>query len=140
MAKKINNILVALDISDTPKNVMDTAISIAKISDAKITGVHAVVVQATLVSTVTNYRQYLSKKAETMLNSAKKYCENQDVKFTSKVLQGKPASRITEFAKKGNFDLIVTGSRGIGGIKGAILGSVANSIVQKSKVSVLVVK
>ena len=140
MAKKINNILVALDISDTPKNVMDTAISIAKISDAKITGVHAVVVQATLVSTVTNYRQYLSKKAETMLNSAKKYCENQDVKFTSKVLQGKPASKITEFAKKGNFDLIVTGSRGIGGIKGAILGSVANSIVQKSKVSVLVVK
>jgi nucleotide-binding universal stress UspA family protein len=140
MAQKINNILVALDVSDTPKNVMDTAISIAKISDAKITGVHAVVVQATLVSTVTNYRQYLSKKAETMLNSAKKYCESQDVKFTSKVLQGKPASKITEFAVKGKFDLIVTGSRGIGGIKGAILGSVANSIVQKSKVSVLVVK
>jgi len=137
---QIKNILVALDVSDTPKNVLDTAISIAKISGATITGVHAVVVQATLVSTVTNYRQYLSKKAETMLDSAKKYCEKQDVQFRSKVLQGKPASKITEFAVKGKFDLVVTGSRGIGGIKGAILGSVANSIVQKSKVSVLVVK
>ena len=47
---------------------------------------------------------------------------------------------VSEFAVKGKFDLVVTGSRGIGGIKGAILGSVANSIVQKSKVSVLVVK
>jgi len=36
--------------------------------------------------------------------------------------------------------LIVIGSRGLSGIKGAILGSVANSLVNKSKVSVLVVK
>jgi len=35
---------------------------------------------------------------------------------------------------------VIVGSRGLGGMSEAILGSVANSIVHKSKVSVLVVK
>ena len=140
MANKIKKILVALDIPGPSRNLLDKAISIAKTSDATITGMHVLVVQPTLVASVTNYRKYLTKKAETMLNSAKKYCETQDVKFTFKITQGKPADKINEFAKKGNFDLVITGSRGFGGIKSAILGSVANSIVHKSKVSVLVVK
>ncbi len=140
MANKTKNVLVALDVPGPSKNLLDKAISIAKISDAKITGIHVLVVQPTLIATVTNYRKYLTKNAEKMLNSAKKYCEDQDVKFTSKITQGKPADKITEFAKKEQVDLVITGSRGFGGIKSAILGSVANSIVHKSKVSVLVVK
>lgn len=75
-----------------------------------------------------------------MLDSSKKNCEKQGVKFASKIQYGSPASKIVESAEKGKFDLVVVGSRGIGGIKGAILGSVANTIVHKSKVSVLVVK
>jgi len=140
MSSEIKHILVALDDSDTSKIGLDKAINIAKLSDAKITGVNAVVVHPTLVSTVTNYRDYLTKEAEKMLDSAKEYCEKQEIQFTSQVLQGSPASEIAEFAEKQNVDLIVIGSRGLGGIKGKILGSVANSIVHESKVSVLVVK
>jgi len=137
---EIKHILVALDDSDTSKVGLDKAINIAKLSGAKITGVNAVVVLPTLVSTVTNYRDYLTKEAEKMLNSSKEYCEKQGIQFTSKVLQGSPASEIAEFAEKQDVDLVVIGSRGHSGIKGAILGSVANSLVNKSKVSVLVVK
>lgn len=136
----INHILVALDVSDTSKKGLDKAIQIAKQSGAKITGVNVVVVQPTLISTVINYKRFLTKKAEQMLNSSKKYCEKQEIKFSSKILYGSPASKIADFAKNQKVDLIVIGSRGIGGIKGAILGSVANSVVHKSKVSVLVVK
>ncbi|MCH7966775.1 MAG: universal stress protein [Thaumarchaeota archaeon] len=82
-------------------------------------------------------RSLLSKEAKKMLDSAKEYCEKQEIQFTSEVLQGNSAS---EFAEKQNVDLIVIGSRGHSDIKGAILGSVANSLVNKSKVSVLVVK
>jgi nucleotide-binding universal stress UspA family protein len=42
--------------------------------------------------------------------------------------------------KQNKFDLVVIGSRGMGGIKEAFLGSVSNAIVHKSHVSVLVVK
>ncbi len=137
---EIKHILVALYDSDTSKIGLDKAINIAKLSGAKITGVNAVVVHPTLVSTVTSYRDYLTKEAEKMLDSAKESCEKQEIQFTSQVLQGSPASEIAEFAEKQNVDLIVIGSRGHSGIKGAILGSVAISLVNKSKVAVLVVK
>ena len=137
---EIKHILVALDDSDTSKIGLDKAINLAKLSGAKITGVNAVVVHPTLVSTVTSYRDYLTKEAEKMLDSAKEYCEKQEIQFTSEVLQGSPASEIAEFAEKQNVDLIVIGSRGHSGIKGVVLGSVANSLVHKSKVAVLVVK
>ncbi len=136
----IKHILVALDDSDTSKVGLDKAINIAKLSGAKITGVNSVVVQPTLIATVTNYRDYLTNEAKKMLDSAKESCKKQGIEFTSEVLQGSPASQIAEFAEKQNVDLIVIGSRGHSGIKGAVLGSVANSLMHKSKVSVLIVK
>ena len=136
----IKHILVPLDGSDTSKKGMEKAIYLAKLSGANITGIHVVVVYPTLASTVTKYRDFLTKKAEKMLESTKDHCEKQKVHFTSKILHGKPASKIAEYAKKEKIDLIVIGSRGISGFKGAILGSVANTVAQKSKISVLVVK
>ena len=134
------NILVPLDGSKDSVRGLEKAISIAKESDAKITGINVVTVAPTLASTVINYKKFLTKKGEKILDSAKKNCEKKEVKFASKIQYGSPAARIIESAEKGKFDVVVIGSRGIGGIKGAILGSVANTVVNKSKVSVLVVK
>ena len=140
MSIETKHILVALDDAGEPKKGMEKAIYIAKMSGAKITGVNVIVVASTLASTVTNYRDYLTKKAQEMLDSAKESCEKQGIQFASKILDGSPASKIAEFAEEEKVDLVIVGSRGLGGIKEAILGSVANSIVHKSKVSVLVVK
>jgi len=130
---EIKNILLALDESGESNKGLDKAIFIAKLSGAKITGVNVVVVVPTLVSTVLNYRNFLLKKAQKMLDSTKKTCEKQEIHFASKVLQGSPASKIAEFAEKGKFDLVIIGSRGLGGIKGAILGSVANQLCTNQK-------
>ena len=140
MSIETKHILVALDDAGESKKGMEKAIYIAKLSGAKITGVNVIVVTPTLASTVTNYRDYLTKKAQEMLDSTKKSCDEQGIQFASKILDGSPASKIAEFAEKEKVDLVIVGSRGLGGIKGAILGSVANSLVHKSKVSVLVVK
>jgi len=140
MSIDTKHILVALDDAGESKKEMEKAIYIAKLSGAKITGVNVIVVAPTLASTVTNYRDYLTKKAQEMLDSAKESCEKQGIQFASKILDGSPASKIAEFAEEEKVDLVIVGSRGLGGIKEAILGSVANSIVHKSKVSVLVVK
>jgi len=140
MSIEVKHILVALDDTGEPKKGMEKAIYIAKLSGAKITGVNVMVVAPTLVSTVTNYRDYLAKKAQEMLGSAKESCEKQGIQFEFKILDGSPASKIAKFAEEEKVDLVIVGSRGLGGISEAILGSVANSIVHKSKVSVLVVK
>ena len=140
MKGEIKRILVALDGSDASKKGLDKAVYIAKLSGAKITGVTVVVVYPTLAGTVLNYKKYLTEKTNKVLDLVKKDCENQKVPFTYKILYGKPSSQISGFASKEKFDLIVIGSKGIGGFKGTILGSISNSVAQKSKVSVLVVK
>lgn len=137
---QINHIIVALDISGASKNGLDAAIDLAKLTGAKITCVTAIVVYPTLVATVTNYRKAMTKKAETMLESKREYCEKQEVQFASKVLHGNTSSEITMFAEKQKANLIVIGSKGLGGITGKIFGSVVNSVVHESKVSVLVIK
>lgn len=140
MNDEIKHILVALDGSDASKKGLDRAIYISKLSGAKITGVNVVVVYPTLAGTVLNYKKYLTEKAEKMLNLTKEYCEKEKIQFTFEILYGKPSSQIAEFASKEKVDLIVIGSKGIGGFKGTILGSISNSVTQKSKVSVLVIK
>jgi nucleotide-binding universal stress UspA family protein len=137
---EIKHIVIALDDVGEPKKGLEKAIYIAKLSGAKITGVNVTVVAPTLVAAVTNYRDYLTKKAQEMLDSVKESCEKQGVQFASKILHGSPASEIAKFAEEEKVDLVIVGSRGLGGITGAILGSVANSLVHKSKVSVLVLK
>lgn len=137
---QIKHILVALDISGASKKGLDTAISLAKLSNAKITCVTVLVVYPTLVATVINYKKFLTKKAEAMLDTTKKYCEKQEIQFTSKVLSGNPSFEITKFAQTQNMDMIIIGSKGLGGIKGKVLGSVVNSVVHESNISVLVVK
>ncbi len=117
---------------------MDKAISLAKYSDAKITGIHVMDIQLVLPPGVKNDSEL--KKAEKILRPLKKYCEKQGVKFAFKILIGRPASEIVKFAEKGNADLVVIGSKHLGGFKEKLIGSVANSIVHHSKVSVLIVK
>ncbi len=138
--KKLKRILVTLDGSKFSEKGLNEAIFYAKLTDAEITGLNVVVVQSTLASSVLNYKKYLTEKSEKFLDSMKQRCEKEGVKFKSKILYGKPSTKIAEFAQKEKFDLIIVGSRGLSGIKQKILGSIASGIVQKSKTSVLVVK
>lgn len=56
------------------------------------------------------------------------------------LVKAHPAKAILDVAKSEGADLIVVGSRGLGGVKGLFLGSVSNAVVQNSKVPVMVVK
>jgi len=136
--REIKHIVVALDIFVKTNKIMDKAISLAKYSDAKITGIYVMDIQLVLPPGVKSDSE--PKKAEKILRPLIKYCEKQGVKFAFKILIGRPASKIVEFADKGKADLVVVGSKHIGGFREKVLGSVANSIVHYSKVSVLVVK
>ncbi len=138
--KELKNILVPLDNSPHSKKGLETAIYLAKLTNAEITGFSVIVVYPTLAAAVTKYREFLTRQYEKMLQSTKEHCEKQGVKFSYKISNGKPASKIVEFASKEKFDLIVIGSRGLSGFKGTVLGSVSNTVTQKSKIPVLVVK
>lgn len=59
---------------------------------------------------------------------------------TTRLLDGDPANEILRHAEEAGVDLIVTGSRGHGGLKGLILGSVSHKLVEAAKCPCLVVK
>ena len=57
-----------------------------------------------------------------------------------KLAEGRPADKIVEAAKEGSFNLIVIGSRGLGGIKEFFLGRASDRVVDEAPCPVLIVK
>ena len=58
---------------------------------------------------------------------------NQGFTAISHVVIGSPLRELLTYADEGDFDLIVVGSRGLGSITGAILGSVSDQVTRHSR-------
>ncbi len=56
------------------------------------------------------------------------------------VREGKPARALLEYAKGNDIDLIVVGSRGVGELDAALLGSVSQKIGMLSECTVMIVR
>lgn len=66
--------------------------------------------------------------------------ESPDLKWDRLVLEGYPADTIVETATKGNYDMIVIGSRGLSAVGRFLVGSVSDRIVHHATCSVTVVR
>ncbi len=77
--------------------------------------------------------------AEQYLAHVAKGLETDGFSVHIKVAQGSASDSIVKHAKDERIDLIVMSTRGHGGIKHLLLGSVADRVVHESKVPVLIV-
>jgi len=81
------------------------------------------------------------KEGEKILSEALKFIKGKNIEARKILKEGHPADTIVNIAQKEGFDMIVVGSRGLGGLKKLFLGSVSNAIIQEAvNCSVLVVK
>jgi nucleotide-binding universal stress UspA family protein len=142
-----SKILVALDGSEAAWNALDCAIDLARNDQATLT---IISVFEPLQSTskfeptpenISPYLQVIRKEHADLLDvSIKKVNEKAPSVTVNKMLvHGKAREKIVEASMAGNFDLIVMGSRGTGGIRGCI-GSVSRSVVDEAPCPVLIVK
>jgi nucleotide-binding universal stress UspA family protein len=134
---------VALDGSKNSLRGLMKAMDIAKENHAKIIGLHIVQVPTSYLLSVsrTKIPQVMSNDIKKLLAEAKRKCKNSGIDFDSKVISGgDPGYDIVKYSQKSNVDTIVIGSRGLHPIKEAFLGSVANYVLHKSKIPVLIVK
>jgi nucleotide-binding universal stress UspA family protein len=55
-------------------------------------------------------------------------------------MKGDATSNIIDFSKKGNYDTIIMGRRGMGQFKQLVLGSTSNKVLNHSDCTVVIVK
>jgi len=135
-------ILVPLDSSKRSNYVLTEAINIAKRNNASIVALYVLPFSPLSYRDNIIAQEEMYKEAKKNLAKAKETSKKNGVALQTKILKGHPGKLISNFAnqKKNKIDLIVIGSRDLGGFKEMLLGSVSNFVVHKTEVSTMVVK
>ncbi|MDR0267653.1 universal stress protein [Paenibacillus sp.] len=141
-----SKILLAYDGSKASNKALDHAIELAKVTPGSIIEViHAydfprVFIGEGLAPIPASVNKDYYDLAEQTVEEAKKRLTESEVNFHVKMVQGAPAETVLKYAKDHNSDVIVIGSRGLGGIREFVLGSVSHNVVQHARIPVLVIK
>lgn len=150
-----HNILVPIDGSKPANDALAKALQLAKIHGSTVEVLHVMTFTEDIPTEdensgknkipsawVEDYVTRVKMKDERMLSEALDDAEKMGLagKVTSKLLIGKPGDTILREAASGEFDVIVIGSRGLGGLKEMVLGSVSHQVVNESKIPIVIVK
>lgn len=137
----MKKILVPLDGSKYSFRALDMAISLSSHYSASITGIYIFDLPVTLeYAAVDPVGQSLKKKIHRIMESAESRAAKNHVPFKHIMKHGKIGPSIIDVAKKGKFDIIVIGKRGISSIGEMFLGSVSHYVIHHSKIPVFIVK
>lgn len=141
-----SKILLAYDGSKASNKALDRAIELAQSTPGSVIQVlHAfdfprVFIGEGLAPIPASVNKDYYDLAEQTVEEAKKRLTDEGVAFNVEMIQGAPAETILKYAKDHGSDVIVIGSRGLGGIREFVLGSVSHNVVQHSRIPVLVIK
>lgn len=138
MAKSMK-ILVPFDNSAPSLRALTKAIHFANLTDGSITLVHVISYHKAVAKIVGPYKGKLITHVTKFLCNAQKYASHLDVDSDTKIMHGSPAEEILKFIKSKKYDLIIMGKKGTSKLTGPTLGSVSTALVQRSKISVMVV-
>ncbi|MBL0012159.1 MAG: universal stress protein [Nitrosomonas sp.] len=88
----------------------------------------------------TDIKQYHQEEGLKSLQNTRDLLDQAGISYQYHIIVGDPAEMIVRFATEKQYDQIIMGPRGKGGIKGLLLGSVTNKVMQLSDIPVLLVK
>ena len=137
----IKNILVPVDGSEGADRAIEKAIMLAEICGAKLNFLYVANINQLAINAVLSdaILDSVTKAGNVILERALEMVPGTVAKESFSDT-GSPAVVILDFAETNDIDLIVMGSRGLGVVKGVLLGSVSQYVVEQSKCPVLVVK
>jgi len=138
-----SKILVAYDGSELSKKALGKALEIAKMDQAvKVEVIYVIPmpkIPHTVLANIQNIDSILYQEGEEIMAQVQACLSNIPNFSRTYLLIGSPAACILEHAKEYRCDLIIMGSRGLGGLK-EYLGSVSHAVVHCSNMPVLIVK
>ena len=127
----LGNVLIASDGSEGSLNAIRYAIKL--IDPAKTKSVQ-------VVSASEDSSNAAAKRAEHAASQAYDILAEAGIDSSTSVIYGAPAEAIVKETDKQDANLVIMGSRGLGGLQGFILGSVSRSVCNNVGCPVLVVK
>ena len=138
-------ILVPIDFSDHSKEALDTAIQLAELFGSTIHLLHCYHIQTAGISPYgivlpSGYYADIRDAAEKRLNDWHEMVFGEGIKVESTLSADSPSLATNLAAKEIEADLVVMGTRGLSGLKHAMLGSVAERVVRLAPCPVLTVK
>jgi nucleotide-binding universal stress UspA family protein len=143
----IHRILVPTDFSDCSRAALDLACELAPALGAQLTLVHAMTPQAYPIPAVDGaILPDPAAAAEKVATEAHELHEElararaRVPDADSVIVEGDPLPAIEQAAKETGADLIVIGTHGRRGVRHALLGSVAEKLVQRGPCPVLTVR
>jgi nucleotide-binding universal stress UspA family protein len=141
MFKKI---LLATDGSENANRAADAAISLAQgLGHPSITIAHIVTStpsESRMVQAKFDVHSLLEEESRKTLSRTLAQCDAAGITYTLKVAIGDPAQEILAHVQKEQIDLVVIGSRGLGTLKGILIGSVSQKIAHLAPCPVMIVK
>lgn len=141
-----SKILAAYDGSKAANKALDKAVELMKMTPgATLEVVHAFdfprfYIAEGFAPVPAKVNQDFYELAEKTVEEVKNRLEADGVAAKVEMVQGAPAESILDYADKHGNDVIIIGSRGLGGIREFVLGSVSHNVVQHARIPVLVVK
>ena len=137
----MKNILVPVDGSEGAYRAIEQAVTLAKICGAKLNFLYVANINQLAINAVLSdaILDSVTKAGNVVLDRAMEMVP-EGIEKESFSDTGSPDVVVLDFAETNDIDLIVMGSRGLGVVKGVLLGSVSQYVVEQSKCPVLVVK
>jgi nucleotide-binding universal stress UspA family protein len=148
----LKRILVTTDGSENAKRAVNAASSLAKQNGSELLIIHVVseAIPAqyspiginTPASDYTGYFKTIEQEGLKLVNEVVQKAKGEGINARGEVLRtiSSTVESIVEVSEKEHVDLIVVGTRGLGGFKKLLLGSVSSGVVSHASCSVLIVR
>lgn len=138
----LNKILIAFDGSKGSFKALEWAVGLTEKVKAELTAI--IVVKppefSPTISEIDEFCDDAEKYYQPQIDKLKIFGERNGVDIKTVVLRGHPAENIVKYAFENKMDLIVMGTRGLGGFKSMVIGSVAQKVTSYSKVPVTIIR
>jgi len=135
------NILIAIDGSEYSNNALAYAANMAETYRATLWLVHVFAHPSDLLGYDDFEKLYAKRKCagQSVLDAALEMLGESPVDIRAELRESPEAESILNFAKNSQTDIIVMGTRGMGAIKGLLLGSVSRKVIHYANCPVMVV-
>lgn len=136
-------ILVPFDKSEPAATALDRALE--QHPDAEITVLHVLEMDELAyggggAAAAENVEDARKEEAEELFDDAQERADAYDVALSRAIKTGNPGEVIVGYAEENDIDNIIMGSHGRSGLSGILVGSVAETVVQSSPVTVTIAR